>query len=399
MRFGLATARQACIIRAKMVPEKLLAELIALPSVNPAFLPAGDERGGEWRATDYLSALAVKAGLPVEYQEVFPVQNGAKARRNLIVRWSSDSKPRQRIMLAPHLDTVGSADMPKAHFQPRRSGGRMHGRGACDTKGSVAAMFSALLNVAKQGPSPKETEVVFVGLVDEENAQEGSRALAKSKLKADLAIVGEPTELKVVTAHKGDMWLKLVTRGKAAHGARPELGINAAHKMARVIDLLETEYAQELKSRRHWLLGHATINVGMVHGGTQPNVVPDQCEIQVDRRTIPGEKDAKVQQEIVSFLRGRGATVELMNSKHPCVPLETDASLSLISQFMKITRQSDPIGVDFFCDAAIISAGGTPAVIFGPGNIAQAHTSDEWISLRSLSQGTEILTRFLRSLP
>jgi acetylornithine deacetylase/succinyl-diaminopimelate desuccinylase-like protein len=151
-------------------------------------------------------------------------------------------------------------------------------------------MFSALLNVAENGLSPKETEVVFVGLVDEENAQEGSRALAKSSLKADLAIVGEPTELTVVTAHKGDMWLKLVTHGKAAHGARPELGINAAHKMARVIDLLETEYAQELKSRRHSLLGHPTISVGMVHGGTQPNIVPDECEIQIDRRTIPGGK-------------------------------------------------------------------------------------------------------------
>ena len=140
-----------------MVPDKLLAELIALPSVNPAFLPARDERGGEWRVTDFLSALGAQAGLPVEYQEVFPGANGAKARRNLIVRWSPPSEPKQRIILAPHFDTVGSVDMPKAHFQPRRIGGKMHGRGACDTKGSVAAMFSALLNVVKKGPSPRKT--------------------------------------------------------------------------------------------------------------------------------------------------------------------------------------------------------------------------------------------------
>jgi len=114
--------------------------------------------------------------------------------------------------------------------------------------------------------------------------------------------------------------------------------------MARVIDLLETEYAHELKTRRHSLLGHPTISVGTVRGGTQPNIVPDYCEIQVDRRTIPGEKDSKVQREIISFLHGRGATVELMNSKHPCIALETNPDLPMVSQFMKITRQRAPIG-------------------------------------------------------
>src|SRR5262245_26607363 len=164
--------------------------------------------------------------------------------------------------------------MLEKHFNQRTDGGRLHGRGACDTKGSVAAMFSALVGLAKNGPAPKETEVVFVGLIDEENAQEGSRVLARSDLKGDLAIVGEPTELKVVTAHKGDMWLKLVTTGKAAHGARPELGKNAVHAMARVINVLETDYARELSKRKHPILGSPTINVGMVRGGTQPNIVP-----------------------------------------------------------------------------------------------------------------------------
>lgn len=375
-------------------PEKLLADLIALPSVNPAFLPESDSRAGEWRVTDFLSALAAKAGLPLEYQEVLP------GRRNLIVRLSPSSKATQRIVLAPHLDTVGSVDMPQAHFTPQKKGDHLHGRGACDTKGSVAAMFTALLEIAKNGPTPKETEIVFVGLVDEENAQLGSRMLAKSKLKADLAIVGEPTQLKVVTAHKGDMWLKLVTHGKAAHGARPELGKNAAHAMARVIDLLEADYAAQLRKRKHAVLGSPTISVGMVHGGTQPNIVPDRCEIQVDRRTIPGEKDEVVKREIVTFLRERGSRVEMLNSKHhPCIALETNPDLPLVRQFVSLTGQRKPLGVDFFCDAAIIANGGTPAVVFGPGDIAQAHTSDEWISIRSLKGATEILARFLRSLP
>jgi acetylornithine deacetylase/succinyl-diaminopimelate desuccinylase-like protein len=259
-------------------------------------------------------------------------------------------------------------------------------------------MFTALLRISKK--TRKETEIVFAGLVDEENAQEGSRALARSGPKADLGIVGEPTQLKVITAHKGDLWLKLVTRGRAAHGARPELGENAVHTMARVIDLLETKYARSLTGKKHPLLGHATINVGVVRGGTQPNIVPDYCEIQVDRRTVPGENDRAVQREIIRFLREAGLKVELINSKdNSCAALETSPDLPLVRRFMERAGQSKPLGVDFFCDAAPLAAGGTPCVVFGPGNIAQAHTADEWISIRSLERGTDMLTRFLESLP
>jgi succinyl-diaminopimelate desuccinylase len=375
--------------------QKLLAELIALPSVNPAFLPEGDERGGEGRMIQFLAGVAAKAGLLVEFQQVLPQW---RDRLNLIVRLKPRGKTRQRILLAPHLDTVGSVNMLKSHFEPTVKNGRMHGRGACDTKGSVAAMFTALLRISES--PPKESEIVFAGLVDEENAQEGSRALAKSNLKAGLAIVGEPTEAKVITAHKGDIWLKLITQGKAAHGARPELGRNAVHEMAGVIDLLETKYARFLSKRKHPLLGRPTINVGSVRGGTQPNIVPDRCEIEIDRRTIPGEKDTGVRKEILSFIREAGFNVQMENAKyHACMPLETDVKLPLVARLMSLTRQSHAIGVDFFCDAAIISAGGTPSVVFGPGNIAQAHTADEWISLKSLERATDLLTRFLGSLP
>lgn len=375
-------------------PEKLLAELIALPSVNPAFLPDGDDRAGEWRVADFLASTAAKAGLPVEFQEVFP------NRRNLIVRLPAKGKARRRVLLAPHLDTVGSAAMRDEIFTPYVKNGRMHGRGACDTKGSVAAMFAALLAVARDSGARRETEIVFAGLIDEENAQEGSRALGRSGLKADLAIVGEPTELKVVTAHKGDLWLKMVTRGKAAHGAKPELGVNAVHEMAKVIVLLETKYARELRKRKHPILGRPTVNVGSVRGGTQPNIVPDRCEIEIDRRTIPGEKDATVQREIVKFVRDAGLKAELINSKsNICLAMETDVRKPLVRDFMRSAGQNHPLGVDFFCDASILSASGIPSVVFGPGNIAQAHTADEWISLRSLRDATELLRRFFESLP
>jgi len=380
-------------------PEKLLQELIALPSVNPAFLPLGDGRAGEWRVADFLTTRAAKAGLQAEFQSVFAPSQDHPGRANLIVRFGP-AKPKKRVLFAPHLDTVGSFEMPEDHFSPRLSGGRIHGRGACDTKGSVAAMFTALLRVAESGGGPRQTEIVFVGLVDEENAQEGSRSLAASRLKADLAVVGEPTGLSVVTAHKGDLWLKLVTLGKAAHGSRPELGRNAVHAMARAIDLLETKYARSLKRRKHPIMGSPTINVGMVRGGTQPNIVPDRCEIQVDRRTIPGETDAEVLREIIIFLRNADLDVKLINSKErPCLPMETDPATPLVRDLMNLVHQKKPVGADFFCDASILSAGGTPCVVFGPGNIAQAHTQDEWISVRSLERATDLLTSFLRSLP
>lgn len=381
-------------------PEKLLAELIALPSVNPAFLPPGDNRAGEWRVADFLAATGAKAGLDIEQKEVLTGKGPTRARHNLLVRLSPSAKARSRVILAPHLDTVGPSDMEGDCFKPHKSGDRLHGRGACDTKGSVAAMFAALLRVTSLVLRPKETEILFVGLVDEENGQEGSRAFAASGTRADLALIGEPTELKVVTAHKGDMWLKLVTHGKAAHGAKPELGENAVYRMARVIDLLESDYAAELRTRSHPLLGRPTINVGMVRGGTQPNIVPDRCEIEVDRRTIPGESDPAIQSEIVAFLKTRGAPVELIDSKgKPCRPMETDSDLPLVRKLMGFARQRAPVGVDFFCDAAILSSAKIPSIVFGPGNIAQAHTADEWISIRSLNAATEILTRFLRSLP
>lgn len=374
--------------------EKFLHELIALRSVNPAFLPVGDSRAGEHRVSDFLSASGKKAGLDVELQQVSP------NRCNTLLRLRPANRIKQRIILAPHMDTVGAATMPDSMFRPVRKGERIHGRGACDTKGSVAAMFEALRTIAKSSNRPRHTEIALVAFVDEENGQRGSRALVKSGFKADLAIVGEPTQLQIVTAHKGDLWLRLRTRGKAAHGARPELGKNAVHEMARVVDALETDYAAMLRKRRHPILGSPTVNVGSIAGGTQPNIVPASCAISVDRRTIPGESEALVRREITSLLKQLGLHAEIENSKEAaCLPMETSTRLPLVQQLLKIAHQKKPIGVDFFCDAAVLAAGGIPSVVFGPGDIAQAHTSDEWISVRSLESARRLLTRFLQSLP
>jgi acetylornithine deacetylase/succinyl-diaminopimelate desuccinylase-like protein len=206
--------------------EKLLRELVALPSVNPAFMPEGDVRAGEKRVAEFLAATAARAGLDVEMREVFP------ERANVLARVSPAGTARSRVVLAPHTDTVGESAMPNRMFQPVKQGDRLYGRGSCDTKGSIAAMFTAVVAVANNATRPRETEIVFAALVDEENYQSGSRALVKDGFRADLAIIGEPTRLQVITAHKGDLWLTIQTSGKAAHGAQPELGRNAVHEMA-----------------------------------------------------------------------------------------------------------------------------------------------------------------------
>ena len=372
--------------------EKLLAELIALPSVNPAFLPARHPHAGEMRVAEFLAAITSRAGLDIEFQKVLP------RRANLIARLQPIGKIRQTILLAPHLDTVNVAD--EQQFQPTRRGGRLYGRGACDTKGSVATFVSVLCELAKSKDRPRETEIVFVGLVDEEHGQAGSRTFAKSDFNADLAIVGEPTRLQLATAHKGSVFVEIETRGQAAHGATPQLGRNAVLEMARVVEILETDYRKQLQQRKHPLLGHPSVSVGTIHGGSQPNIVPDRCVIGVDRRSLPGETDRSVCLEINSLLSARGVRAKFSSGRLAlCLPLETDANLPLVRGFLRSAGQLRPVGVHYFCDAAVLAGGGIPSVVFGPGDIAQAHTSDEWIPLAQLERGKEMLLRFLRSLP
>ena len=402
--------------------EKLLAALIALPSVNPAFAPSDGASArqsrlrpahfGEKNVADFLAAVTARAGLEVEFQKVFKANGPHPARSNLIVRLRPPGKIRRTILLAPHLDTVVAED---SQFIPRRKNGRFHGRGACDTKGSVAAMLTALCELGEAKSRPRETEIIFAGLVDEEFDQAGSRALVgqasslfplfqKTRDRQDacptLAIVGEPTRLQVVTAHKGILWFQLATRGRAAHGARPHLGKNAVHEMARIVDVLETDYAARLRRHKHPLLGAGTVNVGTIAGGRQPNIVPDGCTISIDRRTLPGETEAGVRREIATLLKSKKLSATISSAKRaPALPLETNDKLPLVQAFLRCVGQKKPAGVDYFCDASVLSAAGIPGVVFGPGDIAQGHTADEWISLSELERGKNLLLRFLKSLP
>ncbi len=366
---------------------RLLRDLVAIPSVNPGLLGEDADTPGEEPVAAYLADLAQKHGLDVERQPVLP------GRRNLLVRLRPAGKVRQRILLAPHMDVVPAE---AAQFKPRIQDGRLYGRGACDTKGCVAAYFHALCQLAKRKQRPRHTEIIFVGLVDEEHMQSGSRAYAKKGPKADLAIVGEPTKLQVVTAHKGDLWWQLKVTGKAAHGATPHLGVSAVHLMARTVEVLLTDYAESLRQNEHPLLGSPTINIGVIQGGTQPNIVPEACSIDIDRRTLPGETEASVRKEILAKLRPHGLKPDFLDLRGvPCDPLETNPALPLVQQFMKAARRRRNLGVDFFTDAAPLASAGIPAILYGPGDIAQAHTAEEWIELSQLERATEVVQQFL----
>ena len=371
---------------------RLLRELVARPSVNPTFLYDRPDLTGEERVAELLEEMARSEGIEVRRQSVLP------GRKNLIARLKPSGKTRSRVMLTPHMDVVPA---PEKDFTPRVRNGKMHGRGTCDTKGSVAAFFSAFLELARKGKRPRETEILFVGLVDEEFGQAGSRMLAQKGPKGDLAIAGEPTGLQVVTAHKGNLWLQLKTRGKSAHGSTPQHGKNAIDAMAPILEFLFGDYPKDLGLRTHPLLGSPSVSVGKIIGGTQPNVVPNECVIDLDRRTIPGETEASVKNELIKAFEKRGIPFpEFSKSRSvPCPPLDTDPDLPLVQSFLRAANRRKPRGVPYFTDASPIAMGGTPALVFGPGNIAQAHSADEWVEMAQVDRAQSIVSRFLNSLP
>jgi acetylornithine deacetylase/succinyl-diaminopimelate desuccinylase family protein len=368
----------------------LLMDLISIPSVNPAFCSDSSLTGEDCVAQE-LAERGERFGLDVRWQLV------KGNRRNLLLRYKPKSRPGYRLLLAPHMDTVVANE---GQLKPVLKQGKIYGRGACDTKGSIAAMVDALVQVIASPDRPQDTEIHIACLVDEEHGQLGSRSFSKKNKPYDLAIIGEPTSNKVITAHKGAMWFQLETQGLAAHGSRPSLGENAIHSMAKVVQFLECDYREQLNQIKHPLLGPATINVGTIQGGNQPNIVPDACSIWADRRTLPGESNASIAKNILSSLKKRGvkATLDYRRDSE-CPAMETSPNQPWIKKLMTLVRQKEPIGVDFFCDAAFIAQNGTPCIVFGPGSIDQAHTANEWISIKSLENCVGQYVKFLKSLP
>lgn len=375
----------------------LCRDLVAIPSVNPDGDP-GTPFTGEKACAEFVGEFLKKLGAEVSYEEVLP------GRPNVIGRFPSNpstapgGRPKPRILLAPHTDTVSVADMTIDPFGAEIRDGRLYGRGACDTKGTMAAMLAALAEIGPRIPD-LGAEVTFVGFMGEETGQWGSRDFAAKYPDYDFALIGEPTECAVVHTHKGSWWCSLTTTGRAAHGARPELGENAILKMQPVIAALYQDFLPRLAAPefRHPVLGDSTMNLGMIRGGSRINIVPDSCTIRLDIRFTPQVHRHGVVELLQDFLDGHGFSGSVTPEKDAiCAPLDTPADHPLVQLLGQCGNGLT--GAPWFCDAAWLAAVGIPAVAAGPGSIAQAHTADEWVSLAELERGTAFYRDFLEAI-
>lgn len=368
---------------------ELLQALIRTPSVHPDGDP-GTDQVGEKACAELVAEYLRASGAEVELREVLP------GRPNVIGRWPSDRPGKPVLVFAPHTDTVSVAGMTIDPFSGELRDGRIWGRGASDTKGSMATMLAALRSMREQLPHLSH-EIIFVGLCSEEAGQHGAIAFVKEhapqwKERGAFAIAGEPTGLNAVVAHKGALWLTLTTRGTAVHAAAPERGENAIYKMADLLAVIRDRIAPDLASTSHPLLGHTTISAGTIQGGSKINIVPDVCRAQVDIRFLPG--DETILQRVSNELSFAcpGVEIEHVLSR----PMLTDSKHPVIQHMMSLGSKS--VGAPWFSDAAIFAHAGIPAIACGPGSICQAHTRDEYIAVEDLVAGEEFFRALLKRL-
>jgi len=267
-----------------------LADLVSINSVNPNY-PGGP---GEAAIADYICGFFRRNSIPFEVQTVF------EGRPNVIAEL--EGRPGGRtVILEAHMDTASELGMSADPFLPTRKANRMYGRGSCDTKGGLAAMMHAV-KALKDSGRPLQNSVLLAATADEEFAFRGVLKVLESGVKGDGAIVAEPTDLNTVVASKGVLRWRIRTRGKAAHSAKPHLGVNAISKMARLVLAIEEKCHPALEKQQHALLGRPTLNIGVIQGGVQVNQVPDSCAIELDRRMLPGETRQQVWQVFESLI-------------------------------------------------------------------------------------------------
>jgi acetylornithine deacetylase/succinyl-diaminopimelate desuccinylase-like protein len=378
-----------------ITPADTLAALVRLPSVNPmgrTDLPA--DILYEHRVSKYLEGRLRELGVAVERQTVRP------GRDNLVAVYDPPGSPPFATVFECHQDTVPVDGMIVEPFAARVENGRLYGRGACDVKGGAAVMLGAFERLVRERP-PGSARVVLAYTMDEEHTFLGVQELVKRGLDVDYAVVAEPTLLNVVTAHKGVVRWVAETVGRACHSSRPENGVNAVYQMARLVAGFE-RYAAELHSRPpHASLGPRTTSIGRIAGGVSPNTVPDVCRVDIDRRLLPGETAAAAAADLEAFLKADPAVdfpFSLTQAHAACPPLDPARSSELAARLGAaidaVAGRHEIHAVPYGTDASTISGGGIPAVVFGPGDIAQAHTKDEWIDLTQLAPAAEILFRF-----
>ena len=375
---------------------RLLSDLVAIPSVNPMGRGLSGPGFLEGKVSDYLEGWFRALGVDVERQVVSP------GRDNVIARYGSP-KGRRTLLFDAHQDTVPTDGMTIDPFAPELKGGRLFGRGACDIKGGMASMLTAFARLVRERPADSAS-VIMACTVDEEFTHTGSSRLADGHHGADLAIVAEPTLLNIVDRHKGAVRWKIRARGIACHSSTPLLGENAIYAMARVVAALE-EYATELsRSTPDPVLGPPSLSVGRIEGGVGANVVPDWCEVEIDRRVIPGERAADCPGRVLASLKERLGDLRRVEFLPPWVnmpPLVAGRAEPFLPALRSAIervggRPPEVMGVPYGTDAGPLGESGLPCVVFGPGDIAQAHTKDEWIELDQVRLASEMYFEMAR---
>jgi acetylornithine deacetylase len=370
--------------------EALLAQMVAIDTVNPH---CGGRPGGEAALAALLESLAQGWGLSTRR---CPVAAGAF---NLLVTAEAAAADAEWLLFESHLDTVAVTGMTIEPWTLCATGERLSGRGACDTKGSGAAMLWALRDYARAAARPRHVGVVFT--VDEEARMTGARAFARDGLPALLPrlrgiVVGEPTGLRPVVAHNGVVRWRTITRGVAAHSARPALGRSAISTMVRVVAALEERFVPAA-NRPHPLTGGAAASVNVIRGGTQVNVIPDYCEIECDRRLAPGEPAAET-------LAARDAVLAGLPVEHDSLyvvpPLDEICAWPLHAwmqpAFAAAGLDGAAAGAGYVTDASHYAAAGAATLVLGPGDVAQAHTPDEWLDRGQLAAAVRLYGALMR---
>jgi acetylornithine deacetylase len=371
-------------------PISLLHDLVAVNSVNPALVPGAP---GEAAVAEVVRAAMTAAGLDVVMQEAAP------GRPNVIGILDGREKG-PAMMFCGHIDTVGVEGMT-APFTPRVEDGRLYGRGAQDMKGGVAAMVAAAAALA---PSWTRGRLIVAAVADEEHLSLGAEALVREH-RADMAVVTEPTDLRVAVGHKGFAWVEIEAHGRAAHGSRPDEGRDAIAMMGRVLVALEAR-DRELRARPAVpFQGTASLHASLISGGRELSSYPDRCLLQMERRTVSREDASSVEREVeyvLAQLRKADSdfhATQRVTAYRPAYHLDPQHPLpAAFGRALGAAGQvAEPTGMSFWTDAAVLAGAGIPSILFGPGG-AGLHSLSEYVHVKDVITCRDILVAATRAL-
>ena len=358
--------------------------LVRVDSRNPLLVPGAP---GERAVAELLAGILTDWGFRVELHDALP------GRPNVVARIG---KPGGRVlMFNGHLDVVGIDGMTHAPWDAAEWGDRIYGRGSSDMKAGIAAMCAAAARVGGE----IDGELIVAAVADEEYESAGTRSMIERGIRADAAIVTEPTRLAIMPAHLGFVWLDVTTHGRAAHGSRWDLGVDAIRHAGLVLSELDLFDAEELPKRRHSLLGRPSVHASMISGGIGMSTYPDKCTVQIERRTIPGESPDVVRREIESVCERAGqrrenfqAEVAVTFAQEPSdVAVDAPIVAALESALHESNEDVRVQGMTAWTDAALLNAAGIPAICFGPGDIGLAHAAEEYVMIEEIERATRVL--------